>query len=270
MTRHQAFWRDPDLPFIEVRVVHDGRKVNHARHLHETFSVGVITGGRSTYENGAHREVVEEGTVVVMNPGDAHVCNAIDGGGWSYLMFYLDADWTGRIQAELQGGDGRAFRRYDKAALFAPHLCDAGKQLFAALNDADSDRLQREIGVVDFIGLLDGELAPGAAPAADGGLKTERAASYIDAHFAQALRLDELCAEARLSASYLIRAFKKRYGVAPHEYQTNRRIQFAKARLREQAPLAQVALEAGFADQAHFQRVFKRLAAVTPGQYQSR
>jgi AraC-like DNA-binding protein len=99
-------------------------------------------------------------------------------------------------------------------------------------------------------------------------MKTERAAKYIDAHFAQALRLDDICAEANLSASYLIRAFKKRYGVAPHEYQTNRRIQFAKARLREQIPLAQVALEAGFADQAHFQRMFKRLSAVTPGQYQ--
>lgn len=270
MSRHQSFWRDPELPFIEVRVVHDGREVNHARHLHETFSVGIITGGRSTYENGAHSEVVEEGTVVVMNPGDAHVCNAIDGGGWSYLMFYLEAEWTGRIQADLQGGEGSAFRRYDKAALFAPHLCEAGKQLFAALTDADSDRLQREICVVDFIGLLDGELAPGLAPAMEGGLKTERAANYIDAHFAQALRLDEICAEANLSASYLIRAFKKRYGVAPHEYQTNRRIQFAKARLREQIPLAQVALEAGFADQAHFQRVFKRLSAVTPGQYQSR
>jgi AraC-like DNA-binding protein len=270
MSRHQAFWRDPDLPFVEVRVVHDGREVNHARHLHETFSVGVITGGRSSYENGAHREVVEQGTVVVMNPGDAHVCNAIDGGGWSYLMFYLDAEWTGRIQGGLRGEEGCAFRRYDKAALFAPQLCEAGTQLFAALTDADGDRLQREIGVVDFVALLDAELAPGVASATDGGLKTERVAQYIDTHFAQALRLDELCAEANLSASYLIRAFKKRYGVAPHEYQTNRRIQFAKARLREQMPLAQVALEAGFADQAHFQRVFKRLSAVTPGQYQSR
>ena len=270
MNQHQEFWRDPDLPFIEVRLVHDGREVNHARHWHETFSVGVVTGGRSSYQNGAHYELIERGTVVVMNPGDVHVCNAIDDGGWSYLMFYLDAGWMGRTQAELRGEEGGAFRRYDKAAVFAPQLCEAGSRMFAALTDIDSDRLQREIDVIDFIGLLDGELAPGTVAATDGGAKTERAAKYIDAHFAQALRLDDLCAEANLSASYLIRAFKKRYGVAPHEYQTNRRIQFAKARLREQIPLAQVALEAGFADQAHFQRMFKRLSAVTPGQYQSR
>ena len=97
--------------------------------------------------------------------------------------------------------------------------------------------------------------------------KVERVAHYIDANFADALPLQDLCEAAHLSGSYLIRAFKKRYGVAPHEYQTNRRIQYAKARLRDGAPLAQVALDVGFADQAHFQRVFKRMTAATPGQY---
>jgi AraC-like DNA-binding protein len=95
----------------------------------------------------------------------------------------------------------------------------------------------------------------------------ERVAHYIDAHFAHALPLRDLCDAAQLSGSYLIRAFRRRYGVAPHEYQTNRRIQYAKARLRAGAPIAQVALDVGFADQAHFQRVFKRMTAATPGQY---
>ncbi|NRR30011.1 AraC family transcriptional regulator [Oxalobacteraceae bacterium] len=266
-SQHQIFWRDPDLPFIEVRLVHDGRQVNHSRHWHETFSVGIITGGRSSYVNGGHSEEVEQGSLVVMSPGAVHVCNALGDGTWSYLMFYLDAEWMGRIQADLRGEAGSAFRPYAKAALFAPRLAHIGTQLFAELTDPDSDRLQREICVVDFIGLLDAELAPGAVAGEGSGLKTERAAKYIDAHFAKALWLDEICAEANLSASYLIRAFKKRYGVAPHEYQTNRRIQFAKARLRDNVPLTQVALEAGFADQAHFQRIFKRLTAATPGQY---
>jgi AraC-like DNA-binding protein len=99
--------------------------------------------------------------------------------------------------------------------------------------------------------------------------KVERVADYIDTHFADPLPLQDLCEAAHLSGSYLIRAFKKRYGVAPHEYQTNRRIQYAKARLRDGASLAQVALDVGFADQAHFQRVFKRMTAATPGQYRA-
>lgn len=268
--RQQLFWRDPALPFIEARKVSDGRDVNYARHWHETFSVGIITGGRSSYTNGTHSEVVEQGTLVVMNPGEVHVCNPIDGAAWSFLMFYLDAGWMGRLQAELRGIATSAFLPYTCAALHAPHLADAGIRLFAVLTDTDSDRLMREVCVTDFVGLLDSELTPVSAPDANAETRIELAAKHIDAHFAQTLRLEELCVTTGLSASYLIRAFKKRYGVAPHEYQTNRRIQFGKSRLREGVSIAQVALEAGFADQAHFQRIFKRLTAATPGQYQHR
>jgi AraC-like DNA-binding protein len=262
----QTFWRDPALPFIEARRVADGRDLHYGRHWHETHSVGVITGGRSTYVNGTHAEVVEQGAVVVVNPGDVHGCNPVGDAPWSYVMFYLDPVWLGRVQARLRGDSDCAFRPYDLAALRAPHVVDAGVRLFDVLADARRGLAERETAVVGFVALLDGELAPGRCPEA-AAPKVERVAEYIDTHFAGALPLQDLCDAAQLSGSYLIRAFKKRYGVAPHEYQTNRRIQYAKARLRAGAPLAQVALDVGFADQAHFQRVFKRMTAATPGQY---
>jgi AraC-like DNA-binding protein len=261
----QTFWRDPALPFIEARHVADGRGLHYGRHWHETHSIGVITGGRSTYVNGTHAEVVGQGAVVVVNPGAVHGCNPVDDAPWSYVMFHLDPAWLGRVQARVRGAADTAFRPYDQAALRAPHVVDAGVRLFAVLAEARRSVAEREAAVVDFVALLDGELAPGRA--ADAAPRVERVAHYIDAHFADALPLQDLCGAANLSGSYLIRAFKKRYGVAPHEYQTNRRIQYAKAQLRAGAPIAQVALDVGFADQAHFQRVFKRMTAATPGQY---
>jgi AraC-like DNA-binding protein len=262
----QTFWRDPALPFIEARRVADGRDLQYGRHWHETHSIGVITGGRSTYVNGTHAEVVERGAVVVINPGDVHGCNPVGDAPWSYVMFYLDPVWLGSVQARLRGDKDSAFRPYDLAALRAPHVVDAGVRLFGVLTDARRSVVEREAAVVGFVALLDGELAPGRQPEAVT-QKVERVAHYIDTHFANALPLQDLCDAAHLSGSYLIRAFKKRYGVAPHEYQTNRRIQYAKARLRAGAPIAQVALDVGFSDQAHFQRVFKRMTAATPGQY---
>lgn len=263
----QIFWRDASLPFIEARAVQYGDELCYSRHWHETFSVGIITGGRSSYVNGQNVEVVEKGTLVVMNPGDVHACNPIAGPAWSYLMFYFDPAWFGCTQAELRGEADWAFRPYTRAAMHAPPLASAGEQLFAALTDPESDRFKREVTIIDFVALLDRELAPGTIGSPDVSPKIECAAQYIDAHFAETLRLEDVCATAHLSSSYLIRTFKKRYGVAPHEYQTNRRIQHAKARLKEGLPIVQVALETGFADQAHFQRIFKRLTAATPGQY---
>jgi AraC-like DNA-binding protein len=254
------------LPFVEARHVTDGRDLHYGRHWHETHSVGVITGGRSTYVNGAHAEVVEQGAVVVINPGDVHGCNPVDDAPWSYVMFYFDPVWLGQVQARLRGLADPAFRPYAQAALRAPHLVDAGVRLFAVLTDPGHTATEREAAAIAFVAGLDAELVPGMPPETVTP-KVERVAHYIDAHFADALPLQDLCEAANLSGSYLIRAFKKRYGVAPHEYQTNRRIQYAKARLRAGAPIAEVALDTGFADQAHFQRVFKRMTAATPGQY---
>jgi hypothetical protein len=64
------FWRDETLPFIEARSIQDGRKVCYAKHTHETFSTGAITGGHSIYLNGKVRERVGTGALVVINPGD--------------------------------------------------------------------------------------------------------------------------------------------------------------------------------------------------------
>lgn len=266
-TARQTFWRDPALPFIEARRVMDGRSLRYGRHWHETHSIGVITDGRSTYVNGAHAEVVGQGDVVVVNPGAVHGCNPVGDAPWAYVMFYLDPAWLGRVQARLRGDAAAAFRPYGLPALRAPHVVDAGVRLFDMLADGRSSPAERERAVVDFVALLDGALAPARHLDAGGAPKVERVAHYIDTHFAHPLPLQDLCDAAQLSGSYLIRAFKKRYGVAPHEYQTNRRIQYAKARLRAGAPIAQVALDVGFADQAHFQRVFKRMTAATPGQY---
>jgi AraC-like DNA-binding protein len=99
--------------------------------------------------------------------------------------------------------------------------------------------------------------------------RLERAADFIRQNCTRSLKLEEICAEASLSASHLIRAFKKEHGLTPHAYQLNCRIEFGRSQLRAGHSIADVALAAGFSDQAHFQRSFKKFVAATPGQYQA-
>jgi AraC-like DNA-binding protein len=96
-----------------------------------------------------------------------------------------------------------------------------------------------------------------------------RAAEFIRQNCTRAVRLEEICAAASLSPSHLIRAFKEAHGLTPHAYQLNCRIEFCRAQLRAGHSIAAVALAAGFSDQAHFQRSFKKLVAATPGQYRA-
>ena len=55
----------------------------------------------------------------------------------------------------------------------------------------------------------------------------------------------------------------------PHAYQTQLRVRHAKSLLQARLPIALVATEAGFYDQAHLTRHFKRIVGVTPGRYAS-
>ncbi len=265
------FWRDPALPFLEARAVADGRKVCYAPHCHETFSIGAITAGASTYFNGDARERVARGTLVLINPQTVHACNPIDGQPWSYLMFYVDSRWLGALQHELGASPDGTFVPYGPIQSTDPLLFSALTQLHATLLDPHSDTLHKQSAAVEYFTLLQQTLAPAVAGRGMEPIEQlRRAADYIAEHCTRALRLEDICQAAGLSPSYLIRTFRQHYGMTPHAYLLNRRIQRSQHWLRQGRDLAEVALAAGFADQAHFQRTFKRQLAATPGQYRDR
>jgi AraC-like DNA-binding protein len=81
--------------------------------------------------------------------------------------------------------------------------------------------------------------------------------------------LKELAQEAGLSAFHLSRVFRQEVGLSPHAYHVLIRVRFAKELLAQGYPVSHVALEAGFFDQAHFTKHFKRIFGVTPGRYLS-
>ncbi|WP_233799578.1 helix-turn-helix transcriptional regulator [Paraburkholderia sp. HP33-1] len=264
------FWRSDALPFIEARSIDDGRKVCYAKHSHETFSIGAVTGGRSVYLNRHAREWIGAGAVVMMNPDDVHACNPVAGERWSYRMLHVDVAWFTKLQHELGLNENHAFRAFSQIMTLDAALFDGLNRLCAILtndNDLDADTLRKESAAITFFSNVQQTLNPASLPVRDASSQLARAAEYIAENCTRALRLDDVCQAAGLSASHLIRAFKQRYGMTPHAYLINRRIQYSRAQLRRGALIADVALDAGFADQAHLQRTFKRLVAATPGQY---
>ncbi|MFW0755253.1 AraC family transcriptional regulator [Pseudomonas sp. H11T01] len=265
--KEPRFWRDEALPFIEARSIADGRKVCYARHSHEHFSIGAITAGQSTYIHENSHLQVGVGTVVLMNPGDVHACNPIDDQPWSYRMFYVDTPWLTDLQHQLGFSQALDFRAFSVTHTTDANLYAGLNRLYEVLVDEQIEPLQKHSSAVAFFSELQQRLNPVELPDREVNLKLERAAQYIRDNCTLSLKLEDICEAAQLSASYLIRAFKQHYGMTPHAFLVNRRIQFARAQLRSGKLIADVALEAGFADQAHFQRAFKQHLAATPGQY---
>ena len=90
---------------------------------------------------------------------------------------------------------------------------------------------------------------------------------YIHEHSNQNLSLNEMAQQVHMSPYHFSRLFKQSTGLSPHLYLIHRRIQRAK-RLLETTTLsiAEIAAQAGFADQSHLARHFKRQYGVPPSQ----
>src|SRR6516164_3514786 len=92
-----------------------------------------------------------------------------------------------------------------------------------------------------------------------------RIVDYIEEHLAEKITGDDLAVLIDVSIGQLFRAFKASVGVPPLQYVASRRLEFACLRLRTtQEPLSQIAVSAGFCDQSHLCRAFRRALGVTP------
>lgn len=119
--------------------------------------------------------------------------------------------------------------------------------------------------------LVTSETAPAAAPVERIYLsppKLKRVIEFIEANLAESIGLDDLAQAAGLSANHFLRVFKLATGETPYHFLRARRLERARQLLADNAmPLAELALECGFANQAHFTAAFSREIGISPGRY---
>lgn len=109
---------------------------------------------------------------------------------------------------------------------------------------------------------------PDAPQFSRGGLSPvlkQRVCEFIESHLDEKISLDVLASVAGLSAFHFARAFRQSVGVPPHGYLLQRRLERVKQMLRDsKLPLSEIALAAGFSDQSHLARHFRRVTGISP------
>lgn len=97
--------------------------------------------------------------------------------------------------------------------------------------------------------------------------RVNRALDFVEANFAEDVSLIDIAEAAGLSATHLTGIFRRETGMTPYSYVINRRLRHAVHLLRSSdMAIAQVALEAGFADQQHLTRMVRARLRKTPKQ----
>lgn len=98
----------------------------------------------------------------------------------------------------------------------------------------------------------------------------EEIISYINNHFSENIRVEDLASRAGMSQFHFIRTFKKETGFTPHEYIANTRMATAKYLLKNtKSPIKDICFATGFSSESVFCGAFKRHQGITPAQYRS-
>ena len=144
--------------------------------------------------------------------------------------------------------------------------------LAAATATFDSDRDQAKACVQRATQLLRVSLErEGHSPnesSSRGGLapwQARRVVAYIESNISLSFCVADLAGIVQLSISHFFRAFKETFGQPPLVYVKVRRMRHAQViMLSTREPLAQIALDCGMSDQAHFSRVFRKVVGISP------
>jgi AraC family transcriptional regulator len=155
------------------------------------------------------------------------------------------------------------------------------KELLTAIETTFEDEhetarecLRRASAILDVSKDAEAELSQGGAsrPATTpprGGLapwQVCKVRNYIETHLQSPITTRDLAAVARLSPFHFCRAFRGSFSTAPHAYLMRRRIERAQGlMLQTNISLGQIAVDCGLADQAHFNRLFRRFVGESPG-----
>jgi AraC-like DNA-binding protein len=263
------YWRADSVP-VEAMHAHFTSHVYH-RHSHESYSFGVTETGAQAFTCRHGRHVSASGMVMAFNPDDPHDGHAAVDGGFTYRMVHI---WP-EFLASLTGTPLPLFR---SPVIEDPAMAASVGRLHRALTGRASEleRYERLAGTARLLA----RHASGREPARRGAdlVMAARIRELIRASVADRaagdvgggeLTADDLAAVAGCSRFAAYRAFRRAYGLSPSDYQRQLRVQTARRLLSAGAAPATVAAEAGFADQAHLTRWFRRYYGVTPGAYRA-
>ncbi|RNF71347.1 AraC family transcriptional regulator [Marinomonas rhizomae] len=240
---------------------------SYGTHAHEEFSFGVTLSGRQDFFALGEHHKSHSGNVIVFNPEDAHDGHSGTDDTLHYKMLYVHPD---QLSPMLNSAGVRHSKHYriEQTVQNNPALRHHIIRLANLVESKAASGLAYSSALFEFAECLARQKGLQIEPKRSTKDPVfERVRDYLHEHVSDDVSLDELSQIAHMSKYHLLRCFRDYFGMTPHQYWQNYRINRAKEALSMGMPLTDVALTFGFSDVSYFNRRFKPMFGLTPHQF---
>jgi AraC-like DNA-binding protein len=242
------------------------RFVRHsfAPHCHDELMIAVIHAGVKAFRHGRSRELAAPGSLSVVNPGEMHTGGREHGKELAYAALYLPRTAVASMLPDRNNGCSIVRKPVIDDQEIWRYLASAHRLIIAG-----DDAVSAEEAMTWGISLLFQRHGANRPVLPDAGCSRtlNRATAFLQAYACDPISLEDVSKETGIGLFHLIRLFKRHLGLTPYAYLTQIRIARSRQLLNLGEPVAHVALDVGFADQAHFTKRFKQLTGTTPAHY---
>ncbi|MFI6828061.1 AraC family transcriptional regulator [Kribbella sp. NPDC050241] len=251
-------WR-PELSGV-VEVLH-AHFPSHAypSHTHDAWTVLIVDEGVVRYDLDHREHGLAQAQVSLLPPNVPHDGRSVRPEGFRKRVLYLKPE---RLGLDLIGA------AVDQPEYVDPLLRHRLHQLHGVLLDGREDlEAQSRLTLIEVRlrqHLRRNVLDP--PDRRDPGIAA-RLRDVLDANVPAGITLDDASKLVPAHPAHLVRAFSREFGMPPHRYLTGRRVDLARRYLLDGHPPADVATLAGFYDQSHLNRHFRKMLGVTPASF---
>jgi AraC family transcriptional regulator len=233
---------------------------------HDLVCVAVVTRGTFEYRTPDGRATLVPGALMLGNPGACFECGHEHGVGDHCLSFHFDPGFFEEIVASVP--------RTRRTTFTMPRLppSEALLPVISAAEAADDDFGFEEAALRVAAAAVTAESGVGEAVRSNPRHENRvtEALRRIEAEPEEPATLRQLAHDAAMSPYHFLRTFNVIAGVTPYQFILARRLRGAALRLRRTTdPISTIAYEAGFNDLSTFNRRFRRIMGITPGQWRT-
>ncbi|HIF9210863.1 TPA: AraC family transcriptional regulator [Photobacterium damselae] len=239
-----------------------------SRHSHEGYTFGIIEKGEQKFFRTGVNNIAPTGSIILINADDIHNGEANTEEGWAYKALYPLPEQFEKISREI-GGNNSLYPYFPDAVIHDEELAAQFRLVYQVLIESDNNLLRESLLYSLLIKLMakHGKSRINFGPDKTASKQVTIVKDFLDDLPDANVSLNELAQLVSLNPYYLVRLFKKEFGLPPHAYQIQSRLRYATRLIKKGNKLADVAIQSGFHDQSHFIKHFKKAMGVTPRQY---